>query len=206
VIKSALKDQYKKFSKLRENLSPLKLASKGEHVKRTFLEHRRSFSKDNIKQLLVDKRHKLEETIHAPPFLRTSDKCAFTIGIAILILSEFIILRKPSFFPTWYSFLLFPLMVARYYFYRKVKYQYFMLGMEKVSFVADPNDYWNFLLYSAFGKFSILFFIVNRIRFLLFCPVDALVIFIDISRCPMVSSCVCLQQWSACYQYRDVEE
>jgi len=59
--------------------------------------------------------------------LRTSDKCAFTLGIIALCITEYILLKVPHMMLYWYSFLLVPLLTARYYTYHKIKFHYFML-------------------------------------------------------------------------------
>jgi len=83
--------------------------------------------KEKIKRVIKANKTKLEEKIHAPPFLRTSDKFAFTVGLIVLCLTEFLLLKKPGLMPIWYTLLIFPLLIARYYFYHKAKYHYFML-------------------------------------------------------------------------------
>jgi len=80
-----------------------------------------------LKEAIKVKKQKLEEKITAPPFLRTSDKCAFTLGIVALCITEYILLKQPQWMSLWYTFLLFPLMIARYISYSQAKYQYFML-------------------------------------------------------------------------------
>jgi hypothetical protein len=116
VVKKVLKDKYN--SVLRGGLK--KLVSKGKgNIK--------SLSSDNLKQVLVSKKKQLEDKIQTPPFLRTSDKIAFTLGIVTLCLTEFILLRAPHLMSVWYTLLIFPLLALRYYFYYKAKYQYFML-------------------------------------------------------------------------------
>jgi len=80
-----------------------------------------------LKQVIKAKKQKLKEKITAPPFLRTSDKCAFTLGIMALCITEYILLRQPHWMALWYTFLVFPLLIARYISYSQLKYQYFML-------------------------------------------------------------------------------
>jgi len=80
-----------------------------------------------IKEAIKAKKQKLKEKITAPPFLRTSDKCAFTLGIIALCVTEYILLKQPQWMSLWYTFLGFPLLIARYFSYSQQKYQYFML-------------------------------------------------------------------------------
>jgi len=117
VVKAALKKQVQKAMKIKEA------------AKDTLVNRRKTFSEQNgkLKEKLLQQKLKLEQKITAPPFLRTSDKIAFTLGIAVLCITEYILLKKPELMYLWYTFLIFPLMIARYYFYHKVKYHYFML-------------------------------------------------------------------------------
>lgn len=80
-----------------------------------------------LQEAIKGRKEKLEKKIRAPPFLRTSDKIGFTVGIIAMCLTEYILLKQPEFMPIWYTMLIFPLLSARYYFYHKAKFHYFML-------------------------------------------------------------------------------
>mmetsp|Transcript_29504 Transcript_29504/g.41525 ORF Transcript_29504/g.41525 Transcript_29504/m.41525 type:complete len:421 (+) Transcript_29504:60-1322(+) len=121
VVKSALKKQFNKISS-----ASTKIVNKTEVVK-SLLDKRRSLSTGNFKRILTNKKKQLETKIQTPPFLRTSDKVAFTLGIAVLIITEFIVLLRPEVMYMWYTSLLVPLLVTRYYTYKKAKWHYFML-------------------------------------------------------------------------------
>jgi len=83
--------------------------------------------KDRIKELIKIKKNQLNDHMNAPPFIRLMDKCAFTIGLIVLCASEFVLLRSPEKMYLWYTVLIIPLMVFRFFMYHKAKYHYFML-------------------------------------------------------------------------------
>eukprot|EP01118_Nematostelium_gracile_P010000 TRINITY_DN3399_c0_g1_i1.p1 TRINITY_DN3399_c0_g1~~TRINITY_DN3399_c0_g1_i1.p1 ORF type:complete len:411 (+),score=27.96 TRINITY_DN3399_c0_g1_i1:91-1323(+) len=126
LVESALQEQYRKWSTLKESASA-KLSRKTDTVRKSLLEKRRNLSSENLRAMLENKRHELEKLVQAPPFLRTSDKIAFTLGIIVLCVSEWIILKRQELMPFWYTLLLIPLMLARYYTYSKIKFTYFMI-------------------------------------------------------------------------------
>jgi len=121
VMKKSLKKQY---TKLKEAT-----ATRTQQLmrKKKSFEQRKKEQTEYVQQALLDKKRQLEEKIHAPPFLRTSDKVAFTVGVIVLCITEFILIKSPQLMHYWYTALFFPLLAARYYFYHKVKYHYFLL-------------------------------------------------------------------------------
>jgi len=142
VIKSTLSKQLNKVVSLKEVA-----ANKGGVVKESLLKRKKQLAPENLKQALKSKKKQLEQKLQTPPFIRTSDKCAFTIGILVLLITEYIILKKPHHMSYWYTVLLVPLMFARYYFYKKAKYQYFMIdfcyfaqAMLLISIFAVPSS------------------------------------------------------------------
>lgn len=120
VAKAALKKQYQKAKKLKDAARDVgqTLVNRKNHL---------SEQREALKQAIKTKKQKLAEKLHAPPFLRLSDKIAFTISIIVLCLTEWFILRKPEWMAYWYTFLILPLMVARYFAYHQIKFHYFML-------------------------------------------------------------------------------
>ncbi|KAJ3438151.1 hypothetical protein M0813_23962 [Anaeramoeba flamelloides] len=54
-------------------------------------------------------------------------KIAFLVGVFGLMISEAIFFNKPLWFPKFYTIITFPLMILRYFFYKKVNHHYFML-------------------------------------------------------------------------------
>jgi hypothetical protein len=113
IIKSTLNKNYEKAKQLKEAALSTK---KGIDSKR-----------DQIRQALKLKKEELKGKLADPPFLRTTDKIAFTMGIVGLCLTEYFVLCRPEFMPNWYLLLIFPLLIARYVMYYRMKYQYFML-------------------------------------------------------------------------------
>lgn len=83
--------------------------------------------KEKLKKKWMEQKMKIKQKIRAPPFLRTSDKIAFTLSLSGLLMTEFILLKFPEHMIYWYTLLIFPLLATRYYFYHKIKYHYFML-------------------------------------------------------------------------------
>eukprot|EP01114_Cavostelium_apophysatum_P016348 TRINITY_DN4627_c0_g1_i1.p1 TRINITY_DN4627_c0_g1~~TRINITY_DN4627_c0_g1_i1.p1 ORF type:complete len:427 (-),score=107.93 TRINITY_DN4627_c0_g1_i1:32-1312(-) len=121
VIKKVFKDRYKKLSNIPE------VISSSPHIMKVKDNVKKTLQGEALKKAYAKKKKQLEEKISAPPFLRTSDKVAFTVGILVMAITEFVLLKKPENMPLWYTSLIFPLMLLRYYFYNKAKYQYFML-------------------------------------------------------------------------------
>jgi len=120
VIKATLKKQYQNASKIREA---------AKDVKQSLIIRKNSIvqQNDKLKQAIKTKKMKLEAKLQTPPFVRTSDKFAFTVGIILLCLTEYFILKKPEAMGLFYTLLIFPLLITRYFSYHKVKYHYFML-------------------------------------------------------------------------------
>jgi len=117
VVKDALSLRYKKLKEV--------AASPDKHLER--MKEKIDKRRDKVKQVLKNKKKQLEDQISAPPFLRISDKIAFTVALVIICLTEYVILKEPTFMPMWYTSLLIPLLILRYYFYHKAKFQYFMI-------------------------------------------------------------------------------
>ncbi|PRP79608.1 transmembrane protein [Planoprotostelium fungivorum] len=122
LIREKLKEQITYFKNLKTMAT-----SRTEAVKKSFFEGRKSINRDNLKRILKNKKKQMENNMSTPPFIKTSDKLAFTFGIVVLLVSELILLEYPTFFYQWYTFLLVPLLLARYYTYEKSKFHYFML-------------------------------------------------------------------------------
>jgi len=117
VVKDALAGQYKKLKDVAQ--------SPDKHIER--MKEKLDKRRDKLKQAIKNKKKQLEDQISAPPFLRISDKIAFTLALVIICLTEYVILKEPTFVPMWYTSLLIPLLILRYYFYYKAKFQYFMI-------------------------------------------------------------------------------
>jgi len=113
LVKVVLKKQYDKAKDVKQQLI---------HRKNTIVKQN-----DKIKQVFKSKKMQLEEKIKAPPFVRLQDKAAFTIGIILLCLTEYFLLKRPEAMSLWYTLLILPLLATRYFSYHKLKYHYFML-------------------------------------------------------------------------------
>jgi len=125
-----------------------KHVEKAKNVKQTLMLKKNSLTRQNLKQTLKEKQARLEEKLRAPPFVRTQDKAAFTIGIILLCLTEYFLLKRPESMATWYTTLIVPLLITRYFSYHKLKYHYFMLDfcyyvqillLANIFFVKDPR-------------------------------------------------------------------
>jgi len=101
----------------------------------------------------------MNKRMKTPPFLRTSDKCAFTISVACLCFTQWILLMHPQFMYLWYTFLVIPLLTWRYFFYSKLKYQYFMLDF--CYFVQSILFFWMYVIPNNVDLFQILFAMCN---------------------------------------------
>ncbi|KYR01088.1 transmembrane protein [Tieghemostelium lacteum] len=105
-----------RLEKLKNVVDPNKI--RGQSLKR---------EKERIQEVIKLKKKQLNDQMNAPPFIRLMDKCAFTIGLIVLFISEFILLRSPNLFYQWYTLLIVPLMAFRFIMYHRAKYHYFML-------------------------------------------------------------------------------
>jgi len=61
------------------------------------------------------------------PILRTKDKVSFMIGVALLMVTEFIFIAHPNWMWLFYSSMIFPLLITRFFTYHKSNFHYFML-------------------------------------------------------------------------------
>eukprot|EP01103_Thecamoeba_quadrilineata_P018261 TRINITY_DN6879_c0_g1_i1.p1 TRINITY_DN6879_c0_g1~~TRINITY_DN6879_c0_g1_i1.p1 ORF type:complete len:437 (-),score=57.02 TRINITY_DN6879_c0_g1_i1:135-1445(-) len=117
-----------------------RVKSQAGKLKNQFTEHRVKLKETGSKivqrgerfikskrQLLENKRNKIiNDFNHSPPFLRNVDKIAFTLGIIVLCLTEFILLQRPELMSLWYTFLVIPLLSYRFVKYHSQKFHYFM--------------------------------------------------------------------------------
>jgi len=84
------------------------------------------------------------------PQVKFVDKLSFTLGVVIIVLSEWIALRMPSAFPHFYFLLMGILLSWRYISYKADKFQYFMLdfcyyvnlSVALQYFFAPGNNLW----------------------------------------------------------------
>ncbi|EME29347.1 uncharacterized protein Gasu_31770 [Galdieria sulphuraria] len=86
------------------------------------LKHRR----EKLKESLKKQRERFKEALRQPLFVKTIDKFAFIVGIANLVVTEYFLLRAPRALWKYYLLLIGPLMILRYWLYRRAKFHYFM--------------------------------------------------------------------------------
>ena len=105
--------------------------------KKESLSHRNEEFKRNLKKWLTQQRmnirnqiktHRnvIRENINDPDFVMTIDKISFVTGVLIIMLTEAFLFLCPSRIPILYTTLLIPLLLMRYYLYRKDKMHYYM--------------------------------------------------------------------------------
>lgn len=79
-----------------------------------------------LKVLIKKHREQILENLNNPDLVMTIDKISFVMGILIIMVTEAFLLLFPSQLPTLYTVLLIPLLLLRYYLYRKSKEHYFL--------------------------------------------------------------------------------
>jgi hypothetical protein len=122
LVKSAMKK-----SKSLKDLASAVVNNEKEKLKRRGTKIKETIKNDRIAKLLATKKQQFDQKMKYPPFLRTIDKITFTLGIVVMCITEFVLVQKPQFMHTWYTFLIFPLLIMRFSSYHKLKYHYFML-------------------------------------------------------------------------------
>lgn len=80
----------------------------------------------NTKHRIVERRRALERRVRTPEVIRLRDKLSFVLGLLNVLFTEYVILRQPSHLWEWYLYQLTPLLMLRYYSYRKSAQHYFM--------------------------------------------------------------------------------
>ena len=90
-----------------------------EYVSQSLTKHGLSFI-DNFQQ-------KLQSLIQNEPFLHFVDKFSFVCGVLLLILTVHMLSSHQTLFHYYYLLIILPLLVARYFIYKKNKWQYFMI-------------------------------------------------------------------------------
>jgi len=79
-----------------------------------------------LKSALHARRAEIRRKIEQPNFVLTVDKASFVLFIILLMVTELVILTAPRKMYVLYSVIILPLMLARYYTYKKDKFHYFM--------------------------------------------------------------------------------
>ncbi|GJQ13922.1 hypothetical protein GpartN1_g5713.t1 [Galdieria partita] len=105
-----------------------KLRIRKERIGQQFRSARGSLKdrREKIKENLQKHRERFKEALRQPLFVKTIDKFAFIVGISNLVVTEYFLLRAPKALWKYYLILIGPLMVLRYWLYRRAKFHYFM--------------------------------------------------------------------------------
>lgn len=74
-----------------------------------------------------DPNKRIRDHLKEPPQVRFLDKFSFTLGVLVITFTEFIILRHPAWFQTFYQCLMPILFALRFVKFQSLKYQWFML-------------------------------------------------------------------------------
>eukprot|EP00871_Galdieria_phlegrea_P001300 jgi/Galph1/2170/GphlegSOOS_G858.1 len=82
--------------------------------------------REKLKSNFETQRERVKKAIREPFFVRTIDKFAFIIGIINMIVTEYFLLQAPQRLWQYYLVLIGPLLVLRYWLYRRAKFHYFM--------------------------------------------------------------------------------
>jgi len=113
----SLKDTQEKLHKLQEEgFNKLKF-------------HTRSLAQKlaTHKETLNQKKERLISLLIKPEVTRLIDKISFVVGILFLLVNEYFLFVKTHYMWLWYLGVITPLLLLRYYTYRKSKYHYFLL-------------------------------------------------------------------------------
>eukprot|EP01128_Nolandella_sp_AFSM9_P009086 TRINITY_DN5725_c0_g1_i1.p1 TRINITY_DN5725_c0_g1~~TRINITY_DN5725_c0_g1_i1.p1 ORF type:complete len:405 (+),score=78.10 TRINITY_DN5725_c0_g1_i1:105-1319(+) len=70
---------------------------------------------------------KLKDRITNVPFMRFMDKLSFILGLLLIVITEYLVLDHQELLPHFYTLLMLPLMIYRFFAYHKANYHYFML-------------------------------------------------------------------------------
>lgn len=72
-------------------------------------------------------RDHIRETEEKPQYVKLFDKIAFTLGVLNIAACQYFLLNTPEFFWLWYSVIIPVLMLSRFYHFRTLGWQYFMI-------------------------------------------------------------------------------
>jgi hypothetical protein len=68
-----------------------------------------------------------------PENIKLIDKCCFTCGVLNLLICQFIVTNFPTWFWLWYSLVTPAMLISRWFYFKKLKYHYFMLDFCKLK-------------------------------------------------------------------------
>jgi len=99
-----------------------------------------------VANLNHDFQQNLQEKLMKVPILKNKDKVTFVLGIALLMVTEYIMIAQPQSLWILYISLLFPLMILRFLTYHKNNFHYFMLDF------CYYMQLWTLIVLFAFPK------------------------------------------------------
>ena len=74
-----------------------------------------------------DPNKRIRDHMKEEPQVKLLDKFSFTLGVLVITFTEYIIMRHPTWFSMYYNLLMTFLFVLRFFQYRDVKFQFFMI-------------------------------------------------------------------------------
>lgn len=74
-----------------------------------------------------DRNKRIRDHMKEVPQVKLMDKVSFTMGVLVIVLTEFLIMRHPEWFIPYFTAFMLSLFVIRYVMYSRDKYQFFML-------------------------------------------------------------------------------
>jgi hypothetical protein len=72
-------------------------------------------------------RDHIREAEEQPSYVKFFDKLAFTFGVLNILVCQYFLLNTPAFFWLWYSFIVPILLCARFYYFSRLGWHYFMI-------------------------------------------------------------------------------
>lgn len=99
-------------------------------------------------------RDHIKEKEKQPSYIKFFDKVAFTCGVLNILVCQYFLLNTPAFFWLWYSIVMPLLMTSRFYYFRSLGWQYFMI---------------DFCYFTIFLTLMNIFFITESSRFFKVC-------------------------------------
>ena len=67
------------------------------------------------------------ETQEQPKYIKFFDKIAFTLGVLNILVCQYFLLNRPDYFWLWYSIIIPVLIVSRFFYFKSLGWQYFMI-------------------------------------------------------------------------------
>jgi len=100
-------------------------------------------------------RDHLREKQEEPKYVKLLDKIGFTIGVVNVLICQYFLLNVPEYFPIWYGVVIPLLLLSRFYYFRAMNWQYFMIDF--CYFTVFGTLVNNFLFYHSGWLFKICF-------------------------------------------------